>query len=82
MKFKFSLQILSAYGKISAVALTDGYETDNGINYISGTRLLESELITDFDTIVVPANSSVTVSAQLKLNSDELYENYLVFRII
>lgn len=67
------------YDKISAVALTDGYLTDNGVNYISGTKLLKSELITDSDAVVVPANSTVTVSAKLKLDSDELYENSLIF---
>ena len=68
------------YDKISAVALTDGYVNDNGVNYISGTKLLKSELITDSDVVVVPANSTVTVSAKLKLDSDELYENSLIFQ--
>lgn len=83
LEIKFTAQNLTendvVYDKISAVTLTDGYATENSKNYISGAELLKSELITDFDTITVPANSSVTVSAQLKLDSDELYENYLVF---
>ena len=64
------------YDKISAIALTDGYETQNGINYISGTKQLKSELITGTDSITIPANSSVEVSVQIKLDRDEL-ENYL-----
>ena len=68
------------YDKISAVTLTDDYVSDNGIHYISGTKLLKSEWIADFDTVVVPANSSVTVSAKIKLDRDELYENSLIFR--
>lgn len=67
------------YDKISAVTLTDGYVSENGINYISDARLLKSELITDFDAVTVPANSSVTVSAQIKLDSDELHENLRIF---
>ena len=83
LEIKFTAQNLTdsdvVYDKISAVTLTDGYVTENGINYISGAKLLKSELVTDFDAVTVPANSSVTVSAQIKLDSDELYENYLVF---
>ncbi len=70
----------AVYDKISAVTLTDGYVSEDGTDYISDAVLLTSELITDSDTVTVPANSSVTVSALLKLDIDELSANSLVFQ--
>ncbi len=69
----------AVYDKISAVTLTDGYVLEDGTNYISDAVPLKSELILASDSVTVPANSSVTVSAQLLLDTDELYENSLIF---
>ena len=85
IEFSFTAKNLTGkdvvYDKISAVTLTDGYVTkEDGKNYISGTRLLKSELITDFDTITVPANASVPILVQIKLDRDELEENLLIFQ--
>lgn len=84
VEFSFTAQNLTendvVYDKISTVTLTDGYVTENGKNYISGVRLLKSELITDFDTVTVPANASVQLSVKIQLDADELNENLSIFQ--
>lgn len=70
----------AVYDKISVVTLTDGYVSHDGTNYISDAVSLKSELILASDSVTVPANSSVTVSAKLLLDRDELDENSLIFK--
>ncbi len=67
------------YDDISICALTDGYESKNGENMISGSVPLE---ITDVETpgsVTVPANGETEVSIKITLNGEQTAENKEIF---
>lgn len=82
--FEFSFDAVNltdtdvTYDNITLCTMTDGYETQNGKNYVSDTINLKST--TDLpSSVTVPANGTVKITCKVDLDSTQTKENLKIF---